>query len=103
MSASTRSSARDFARVVAIALIALAAGAAAAGDAPKGPSLPPTVAAALPHVKMVGGAEMRFLGLSIYDGFYWSPARSASATNRAGVASIPPGNTYCWMKSDCVR
>ena len=80
MSGNTRSSARDFARAGAIALIALAAGAVAASDARMAPSLPPNVAAALPQVKMVGGAEMSFLGLSIYEGFYWSPARGYSSS-----------------------
>ena len=80
MSANTHSSARDFAQAAAIALIALGAAAAVgASDDRKAPSLPPAVAAALPHVKMVGGAEMRFLGLSLYEGFYWSPARGYSA------------------------
>lgn len=79
MSASTRSFARDAAAVVLAALAALAGDAASgADDAAKALALPPNVAAALPHVRMRGGGEMTFLGLSIYDGFYWSPARGYS-------------------------
>jgi hypothetical protein len=62
-----------------------AAAALAAGDAlamAKGPPppLPEPVAALSPEVRPQGGGELRYFGLSIYDGFYWSPARSFSVT-----------------------
>jgi len=80
MSASTRSSAPDAAILaVAAALFALAAGATLAADAPsKAPALPPQVAETMPPVKLIGGGELTFLGLSIYDGYYWGPARGYS-------------------------
>jgi len=42
------------------------------------PPLPETVAATAPEVRLQGGGELRYFGLSIYDGFYWSPAPAFS-------------------------
>ena len=42
------------------------------------PQLPETVAATAPEVRLQGGGELRYFGLSIYDGFYWSPVRAFS-------------------------
>jgi Chalcone isomerase-like len=60
MSLSTRLSIRSF---FLAALIAVAASAADIGS----PGLPPAVAAQLPEVRIRGGGELTFLGLSIYD------------------------------------
>ena len=80
MSASTPLSATDAARLaLGVALSALVAGTALAADAPaKAPALPPKVMESMPQVKVVGGGEFTFLGLSVYDGYYWSPARGYS-------------------------
>jgi hypothetical protein len=49
-----------------LVLLLLFAGPAAAGDSAT-PPLPPAVAAQLPEVRIRGGGELTFLGLSIYD------------------------------------
>jgi hypothetical protein len=77
MSASTRSSAteRRVAPSAAVALaLALAATLASSYDV-NAPPLPPLVVELVPNVKVQGGGELTFLGLSVYDGYYWSPAR----------------------------
>jgi hypothetical protein len=80
MSASTRSSGRDGAvrrpaawlpLVFALSL-AVTAASARAVDAPP---LPPQVLALAPNLKVQGGGELTFFGISVYDGYYWSPAR----------------------------
>ncbi len=39
----------------------------------KAPPLPPAVVALAPGLAPQGGGEMTFLGLSIYDGWFWAP------------------------------
>jgi hypothetical protein len=80
MSASTRSCGRDGrihragARLVLALTVAVAMSArpALALDAPP---LPPQVAALAPGLKAQGGGELTFFGLSIYNGYFWSPRR----------------------------
>jgi len=80
MSASTRSCGRDgrLLRAGARLVVALCAtlimplGTALAADAPP---LPPQVAALAPGLKAQGGGELTYFGLSIYDGYFWSPRR----------------------------
>jgi hypothetical protein len=74
MSATTRSLARSALALCAAAT--LASGAFAMGKV--SPPLPGPVAALAPDVRPQGGGELTYFGLSIYDGFYWSPARSFS-------------------------
>jgi hypothetical protein len=40
----------------------------------KAPPLPPAVVALAPGLAPQGGGEMTFLGLSIYDGWFWAPS-----------------------------
>jgi len=42
------------------------------------PPLPPQVAELVPNLKVQGGGELTFFGLSVYDGYYWSPTRGWS-------------------------
>jgi hypothetical protein len=42
------------------------------------PELAPAVVALMPEVKLRGGGEQTFLGVSIYDGYYWGPGGSWS-------------------------
>ena len=84
MSRSTRSVRADrapaaFGWLLAAALCAVPAGATTVITAPP---LPPAVAALLPQARLQGGGVLRFLGLSIYDGWYWSDAPGWS-TERA--------------------
>jgi len=80
MSVNTRSfgpdgaSFRQAARLpLAFALIlAMAAGPAHAVDAPP---LPPQVVEIAPNLKVQGGGKLTFFGISVYDGYYWSPTR----------------------------
>ena len=51
-------------------LLALAAPAFAELSAPQ---LTPAMLTLLPEVKLRGGGEQTFLGLSIYEGYYWGP------------------------------
>lgn len=37
------------------------------------PELAPAIATLMPEVKLRGGGEQTFLGVSIYDGYYWGP------------------------------
>jgi hypothetical protein len=55
---------------------------AAAATVTAAPPLPPAVAALLPQARVQGGGVLTFLGLSIYDGWYWSDAPGWS-TERA--------------------
>lgn len=73
MSPSTPSFVRNFARVLLLAFASIAAPALAMAD--RAPPLPPQVTATAPHLKAQGGGLLTFLGLSIYDGWYWSPVR----------------------------
>jgi hypothetical protein len=78
MSANTRSLARNALALCAAATLAVGA-AFAVGKAPP-PPLPDPVAALAPDARPQGGGELRYFGLSVYDGFYWSPARGFSVT-----------------------
>jgi hypothetical protein len=42
--------------------------------ADRAPPLPASVVALAPDLKAQGGGELTFFGLSVYDGWYWSPA-----------------------------
>jgi len=64
-------------RLLAIAALFLQAHAHAA-DPPQAPALPPSVAAALPQIRMMGGGPFTFYGLSVYDGYLWTPGRAHS-------------------------
>ena len=37
------------------------------------PPLPPQVVEVAPNLKVQGGGELTFFGISVYDGYYWSP------------------------------
>jgi len=65
------------ARVVmlAAALVAVPPAAARAVDAPP---LPPRVVELVPGLKVQGGGELSFFGISVYDGYYWSATRGWS-------------------------
>jgi hypothetical protein len=77
MSRNTPSSRADRARALAGALVAGFAVAASAGHLNvAAPPLPAAIAAIAPGVRPQGGAVMKFLGLSIYDGWYWSGAHA---------------------------
>jgi hypothetical protein len=39
------------------------------------PPLPSQVLALAPNLKVQGGGELKFFGISVYDGYYWSPTR----------------------------
>ena len=76
MSLSTRSSgtsAGAAARAFALAVALTTAPAFAMAD--RAPPLPASVVALAPDLKAQGGGELTFFGLSVYDGWYWSPAR----------------------------
>ena len=75
MSATIRSPARN-ARALLVAL-AFACAPALAMDR-SAPPLPDPVAALAPDVRPQGGGELRYFGLSVYDGYFWSAARSFS-------------------------
>ena len=74
MWASTRSSARELAAAVALGAM-IAASPASGAEASKAPPLPAAVAALAPDARIQGASAFRFLGMSIYDGFYWSAVR----------------------------
>jgi len=81
MSASTRSSATESAMWPPAARLALAlmlAMSPARGYATDAPPLPPRVAEIVPDLKVQGGGELAFFGISVYEGYYWSPARGWS-------------------------
>jgi hypothetical protein len=73
MSGTTRSRARDFVAFLFAAVVPSAA--VAAGNAPP---LPTAAAALLPSVVAIGGGQLTFLGLAVYDGFYWATSPSFS-------------------------
>ena len=77
MWASTRSSARELAAAVALGAM-IAASPASGAEASKAPPLPAAVAALAPDARIQGASAFRFLGMSIYDGFYWSAVRGYS-------------------------
>jgi hypothetical protein len=64
MSATTRSRALELAALLIVACMAHAA---------TPPALPPAAAALVPGVRAIGGGELSWLGLAIYEGFYWAP------------------------------
>jgi len=76
MSRSTRSSGSSVgAAVRAFALAVALTAAPAFAMADRAPPLPSSVVALAPDLKAQGGGELTFFGLSVYDGWYWSPAR----------------------------
>jgi len=80
MSASTRSSASDRAVRLPAAWLPLAfalslAVTAFSARAIDAPPLPSQVLALAPNLKVQGGGELTFFGISVYDGYYWSPTR----------------------------
>ena len=75
MSGNTRSSAPDAARLALLALFAVSLATATALQAP---ALPQLAHDAAPGLKVQGGGEMTFFGLSIYNGYYWSVQRGYS-------------------------
>ena len=81
MSASTHLSATESATWRPAVRLALALGlamTAGCGYAMDAPPLPPRVMELVPGLKVQGGGELTFFGISIYDGYYWSPARGWS-------------------------
>jgi Chalcone isomerase-like len=58
--------------VIAALPLALAFTAALAGDAPP---LPAQVTSLAPNLHVQGGGELRFLGISVYDCYYWGSDR----------------------------
>lgn len=77
MWASTRSSALRLAAAVALGAM-IAASPARGADASKAPPLPAPVTELAPDARIQGAGAFRFLGMSIYDGFYWSAVRGYS-------------------------
>ena len=80
MSASIRSSVPDRAARIPAAWLPVAfalalAVTAAAGRTVDAPPLPSQVLALAPNLKVQGGGELTFFGISVYDGYYWSPTR----------------------------
>ena len=80
MSASTRSSASDRANRLSAAWLPLAfalalAVTAVSARAVDAPPLPSQVLALAPNLRVQGGGELTFFGISVYDGYYWSPTR----------------------------
>ena len=80
MSASTRSSASDRANRLSAAWLPLAfalalAVTAVSARAVDAPPLPSQVLALASNLKVQGGGELTFFGISVYDGYYWSPTR----------------------------
>lgn len=76
MSATTRSPVRKLIALVAAATFACGAAFAMGRSAP--PPLPEPVTALAPEARPQGGGVLKYFGLSIYDGFYWSAARNFS-------------------------
>jgi chalcone isomerase-like protein len=69
MQPSIAPAALSFAPILAM-LLAVAPLPALAIDAPP---LPPQVVELAPNLKVQGGGELTFFGISVYDGYYWSP------------------------------
>lgn len=61
-------------RTLALAAAAIAAAAPAMADGP--PPLPARVLALAPGIRVQGGSELTFFGISVYVGWYWSPVRA---------------------------
>jgi hypothetical protein len=81
MSASTHSSATESATwraAVRLALALVLAMTAGRGYAMDAPPLPPRVMELVPGLQVQGGGEFTFFGISVYDGYYWSPGRGWS-------------------------
>jgi hypothetical protein len=83
MSASTRLSASDgaarpLAAFVPLLFALMLAVTAASARAVNAPPLPPQVTELAPNLKVQGGGELKFFGISVYDGYYWSPTRGWS-------------------------
>jgi hypothetical protein len=77
MWANTRSRARRL--VAACAVAATVATAPAGAVSPSAaPPLPAPVARLAPEARVIGAGAFTFLGMSIYDAFYWSAARDWS-------------------------
>ncbi|MEO8507478.1 MAG: chalcone isomerase family protein [Betaproteobacteria bacterium] len=74
MSHSTRSSALERA-LMAVVIAAACAAAPAAATLERAPPLPAGVVALAPDLKVQGGGELTYFGISVYDGWYWSPVR----------------------------
>ena len=76
MSVNTRSSRLEHKHsavvAVAAAVAVFAAPAAANHAVVPAPPLPPLVAVQVPGLRAQGGGEMKVLGLSIYDGWFWA-------------------------------
>ncbi len=69
----TRSCVRNAVTAALLVAVAIATPVFAASD--RAPPLPPAVADLAPSLKPQGGGLLRFFGLSIYDGWYWSSVR----------------------------
>jgi hypothetical protein len=78
MLATTRSLALKAFALLASATFACSTTLAMGRSAP--PPLPDQIAALAPEAVAQGGGELKYFGLSIYDGFYWSAARSFSVS-----------------------
>jgi len=63
---------------IVIAVAAALCLAVPAATAMTAPALPPAVAALAPGLVPQGGGVLRFLGIAVYDGWYWSEDRSWS-------------------------
>jgi hypothetical protein len=80
MSPKSRSPRADGPRSGRIRLLSAAAGAlltlaASLAAGVQAPPLPPAVTSLAPSLELRGGGELTFLGLSIYDAYYWSRLR----------------------------
>ena len=62
-------------RPVALAFALILAMTTVPTHAVNAPPLPPQVALLAPNLKVQGGGELTFFGISVYDGYYWSPTR----------------------------
>jgi hypothetical protein len=83
MSASTHSSAsegaaRPLAAFLPLVLALMLAVTPASARVIKAPPLPPQVLELAPNLTVQGGGELTFFGISVYDGYYWSPTRGWS-------------------------
>jgi hypothetical protein len=81
MSDSTRLSGTDGGarrHPLALAFALILAMTAVPTHAVNAPPLPPQVALLAPNLKVQGGGELTFFGISVYDGYYWSPTRGWS-------------------------
>ena len=83
MSPKSRSPRADGPRPGRVRLLSAVAGALLAVAAPvsasvPAPPLPPAVTSIAPSLELRGGGELTFLGLSIYDAYYWSRVRDVA-------------------------